>query len=102
MTTYNYNAVVKELNGAIDNVNKIFTTDERYVPGTIRLIWNGQVYEADDTRHGWTEIDDQTVETDRPPRPSDELQAFYQNKDSETIGLENVVGSPFDPRGILP
>lgn len=89
--------------GLVDNSNKLFTTPTRYLAGTLRLVWNGQVYEPDDDRHGWVEINDQTIETTKAPRPNDVLQAFYQEKDAAgQLGIDNVVGTPFDPNGVLP
>lgn len=89
--------------GLVDNSNKLFTTPTRYLAGSLRLVWNGQVYEPTDTRHGWAEINDITVETTKAPRPNDVIQAFYQEKDAAgQLGLDDVVGTPFDPNGILP
>ena len=92
-----FNSLLSEMIGTIDGVNKTFTTPLRFVPGTIRVIWNGQVYDEGDTRHGWSEIDDITIETTFAPRVGDTLQAFYQVRDSEHIGLDNVYGSPYSP-----
>ena len=102
MATDYYNSVLREMIGVINGINKTFTTLTRYVPGTLRLFWNGQSYEADDSRKGWTEIDDQTIETIKAPRPNDELQAFYQDADSQHLGFDSVIGTPFDPNGVLP
>jgi hypothetical protein len=101
MTT-EYNSVVVELLGVVDGVNKTFYTPSQYVLTTIRVIVNGQVYDKDDTRKGWTEIDSSTVEMDAAPLVGDVLQAFYQDLDSEHLGLKDVIGTPFDPNGVLP
>jgi hypothetical protein len=97
-----YNSKVVALAGTVDGANKTFTTPNRYVAGTLRLVLNGQVYEADDDRKGWVEINDTTIELDQAPRVGGVLQAFYQNMDSGSFGLDQVVGSPFDPTGVLP
>ena len=97
-----YDSVIKALNGSIDGVNKTFTTDTPFVSGILRVIVNGQVYESDDDGYGWSEIDESTIQMDVAPLESDLLQAFYQDKDSEHVSLENVLGSPFDPNGVLP
>ena len=101
MTLY-YNSVLRAMNGSVNGVNKQFSTITKFVPGTIRVVQNGQVYEADDERKGWTELTDQTIEMIEAPRTGDEMQAFYQDADSEHLGLVNVIGSPFDPNGVLP
>jgi hypothetical protein len=82
-------------------VNKIFVTPSRYVDTTLRVIWNGQVYEPDDDKWGWTELSDTEIETKRAPRTGDVLQAFYKEK--ETTSVEDVVvGSPFHPTDLYP
>jgi len=97
-----YNSIIEDLIGVIDGVNRIFQTASKYVSGTIKIVWNGQVYENTDDRAGWTEIDDGTIEFIEAPLVGDILQAFYQDKDSQHLGLDSVTGSPFDPNGILP
>lgn len=101
MTEY-YQAVVQELVGSVDGVNKTFTTASKYVSGSIRVVVNGQVYEPDDDQYGWAEIDDQTIEMVEAPLTDDIVQAFYQDKDSAHLGLDSVKGSPFHPSGLLP
>lgn len=91
------------LAGTTDGVNTTFTTPSKYESGTIRVISNGSVYEANDTRKGWSEIDDQTIQLFAAPLAGDVLQAFYQEKNTGAqIGVEGVVGSPFHPTGLLP
>jgi len=97
-----YNSVLKLLNGDIDGINKTFTTDTPFVSGSIRVIVNGQVYEASDDVYGWAEIDESTIEMIVAPLQNDLLQGFYQDKASEYVLLDNVIGSPFDPNGVLP
>ncbi len=97
-----YNSVLRELSGAVNGLNKTFLTPSKYVETTIRVIVNGQVYEYDDEQYGWIEIDDETIEMFEAPVATDVMQAFYQDLDSEHLGLDNVKGSPFDPNGVLP
>jgi len=90
------------LTGVVNGVNKQFTTPSRYVETTLRLIWNGQVYEPDDDKWGWTETSDSTIELKRAPRTGDVLQAYYKEKDTTTGGEDIVVGSPFHPTDLYP
>ncbi len=97
-----YNSVLLPLTGTVDGVNKQFATPSAFVADSIRVVINGQVYEPDDDRKGWTELTDITIELIEAPRAGDVLQAFYQDKYSEHLGLDDVRGTPFDPNGILP
>lgn len=97
-----YNSAIRALNPLPNDVTTVFNTPSKFVAGTVRVVQNGQVYEPDDTRKGWAEITDQTVQMVEAPRAGDILQAFYMDADSEHIGLDNVVGSPFDPNGVIP
>jgi len=99
-----YNSRIEVLTGAVDGVNRQFSTPSRFIAGRIRVIWNGQVCEPNDGRWGWTELTDQSIEFDhRSPRVGDVIEAHYLEKDTAgQIGVEGVVGSPFDPNGILP
>lgn len=97
-----YNANIKILSGVVDGVNKYFNTPTKYVSGSIKVIVNGQIYEPDDDKYGWTESSDQSITFDVAPLTNDVIQAFYQDSESEQISLDNVIGSPFDPNGILP
>lgn len=91
------------LAGLVNGSNRSFTAPNKFEAGTLRVVWNGQVYESGDTRKGWTETTDQVIETTVAPRVGDVLQAFYQQKSTgEQIGVEGVVGSPFHPLGLLP
>lgn len=97
-----YNAILVPLIGTVDSVNKGFSTPSRYVAGTIKVMVNGQTYEPSDDNYGWTELTDISIEFTNPPWVGDILQAFYNDLDSEGISLQNVVGTPFDPSGVLP
>jgi hypothetical protein len=97
-----YNSVLEKLSGTIDGVNKSFNTPSKFVSGTIKIVVNGQVYEPDDENFGWTETSDQSIDLVTAPIADDVLQAFYQDLDTEHLGLNNVIGTPFDPDGILP
>jgi len=97
-----YNSIMADLLGTINGVNKVFITPTAYVSESIRVILNGQVYEETDGRKGWTELTETTIELTEAPRSGDVLQAFYQDKYSDHLGLQAVVGTPFDPNGILP
>lgn len=97
-----YNSKLVPLIGTVDSVNKGFSTPTRFVAGSIKVMVNGQVYEPSDDNYGWSETSDQSIEFANPPWVNDILQAFYQDLDSEGVSLQNVVGSPFDPTGVLP
>lgn len=84
--------------GIVNGVNTQFTTPTKFVAGTLRVVWNGQVYEQDDMRKGLTELTDQSFDTDFPPRVGDVIQVFYQEQGTdEILGVEGVKGSPFAP-----
>jgi len=97
-----YNSVLEKLNGTVDGVNKSFETPTKFVYGTIKIIVNGQIYEPDDENFGWIETSDSSIDLETAPIVGDVLQAFYQDLDTEHLGLNNVIGTPFDPDGILP
>ncbi|PNX51459.1 MAG: hypothetical protein BV456_03085 [Thermoplasmata archaeon M8B2D] len=97
-----YNSVLEKLNGTIDGVNKSFETPTKFVSGTIKIVVNGQIYEPDDENFGWIETSDSSIDLETAPIDGDILQAFYQDLDTEHLGLNNVIGTPFDPDGILP
>lgn len=94
-------SVLYKLNGDVDGVNRTFTTPTTYISGTLRVLWNGQSYEPDDDRKGWTEIDSSTIETIEAPRTDDVLQAFYVMQDGD-VPSNQVKGSPFDPNHVYP
>lgn len=96
-------SVIVEVAGLVNGVNKLFTTPDKFVATTLRVVWNGQVYEPGDSRWGWVELTDQSFETNRAPRTNDVIQAFYEAKgDSGQIGVEGVKGSPFHPTNLYP
>ncbi len=97
-----YNSKLVPLIGTVDSANKGFSKPTRFVVGSIKIMVNGQVYEPGDDNYGWSETSDQSIEFTNPPWVNDILQAFYQDLDSEGVSLQNVVGSPFDPTGVLP
>jgi hypothetical protein len=102
MTEYHESKMLA-LVGEADGINRIFETPSKFVVGTLRVFVNGQACEATDDRKGWHEQSDNVVVMTRAPRSGDVLQAFYQDKDiSGQLGLSDVVGSPYDPRGIMP
>ena len=67
------------LSGTIDGVNKTFTTPVDYVAGSLRVFWNGSVFEPDDTQKGWTETGSDEIQTTVAPATNDVLQAFFQD-----------------------
>jgi hypothetical protein len=88
---------IRNLSPAPDGATTIFETPSRYKAGTLRVVWNGQVYEASDTIWGWTELNDLAIQMVTPPRTGDCLQAFYT--DLDLTGSENLtaIGRPFSP-----
>ena len=97
-----YNSALVPLIGTVNGVNKGFSTPTRYKSGSIKVVVNGQIYEPDDDEYGWTETSDISIDFDNAPLTNDILQAFYLDADSEGLSLQNVVGTPFDPNGVLP
>lgn len=96
-------ARIVTLVGARDGVNKTFTSPVAFLAGTIRVIWNGVTYSADDARKGWTETNATTIQTTLAPRADDELEAFIQEATNDDVtGVAGVVGSPHHPSGALP
>lgn len=86
-------AKIETLIGTIGGGNKVFTTPDDFVPGSFRIIWNGQVYDAADSRHGYTETGADEVTTDKAPRPSDVLLGFYTvNAGSGSGAVEHADG----------
>lgn len=78
-----------------------FITPTAFVAGTIKVIWNGVVYEPGDERRGWTEVSDSMIRFLVPPKVGDELSCFYQEL-STVPGIGNVKGSPFHPSDAYP
>ncbi len=100
MTEYHESKIAK-MSGVPNDVTTQFSTPSAFVSGTIRVIVNGQVYEPDDDKWGWTEVSDSVVEMTTPPKTGDVLESFYQEL-SAVPGIGNVIGTPFDPSGALP
>jgi hypothetical protein len=100
MSNYHESKIVKMI-GNPNGATTQFSTPTSFVSGTIRVIVNGQVYESDDDKWGWLEVNDNLVDFTSPPRLGDILEAFYQEL-SAVPGIGNVRGTPFDPSGALP
>jgi hypothetical protein len=83
--------VIKRLNETPDGARTTFTTPDLFAAGSFRLVRNGSVYESDDSRFGWTETDQQTIELTEAPESGEVLQGFYT--------LLTSCGTPFDPGG---
>lgn len=87
-------AVIRQLTGDVNGVNKIFTAPSPFVAGSFRPIWNGSVYEQGDVRFGCAEDSDTQVTLTIAPLTGEVIQGFYEDA--------GMVGSPFDPEGVLP
>lgn len=94
--------LIVRLTGAVNGINKEFDTPSAFDAGSFRLILNGQVYEPDDMKWGWSEVSDSRVLLVNAPRTGDEVQGFYQVKGTGGSGADVVIGSPFDPNGLIP
>lgn len=82
-----------------DGVETDFNTPGSFLSGSFRLFMNGQSYEPDDERYGWTELNDTTIRfTVWVPEVGDVLQGFYQ----EYSELSGAQGSPFHPNDTYP
>jgi len=93
-----FNSRVEVLGGATNGVNRQFTTPTDFQTGRIRVIWNGQIYQPDDDKWGWSELTANSIELDLAPRTGDVIEAHYLEKDTAgQIGVEGVMGSPFAP-----
>jgi hypothetical protein len=100
MTEYRESRIV-ELVGIPNGSMVDFATPSQFLPGSVRIFWNGQATESFDERKGWTEVSPNLIRFLRAPRVGDVLQAYYLEL-SPTPGVGNVVGSPYDPLGIYP
>lgn len=87
--------------GIPDGSTRNFATPSAFVAGTIKVIWNGVVYEPTDDRKGWIEISDSVIRFAVAPKIGDELSCFYQEL-SLVPGIGNVTGSPFHPTDAYP
>lgn len=85
---------IKTLVEAPDGARVTFTTPERFVAGTFRLIRNGLLYQSSDDRFGWSEVDSHTVTLLEAPEADEVLQGIYTVLTSE--------GWSFDPEGAIP
>lgn len=89
---------IRALAGTVNGINKIFTTPTEYQAGSLRVIWNGQVYEPDDDVFGWTETGSNQITLTTAPKMDDVLQAYYRDYTAVEVDPEDVVvGSPFYP-----
>lgn len=86
--------VVKDVAGTVDGANTDFTTPTDYTTGTLRAIINGAIYSISDEQFGLTELTSNTFRLNTAPKVGFVVQALY----SEIA----VVGSPYDPDGVLP
>jgi len=87
--------------GDVNGINREYDTPSPYSPGTLRLVWNGQVYEPEDDKKGWIETGESSIQTFEAPRQGDVLQAFYLDT-TEQPTYNAVNGSPFDPNNVYP
>jgi hypothetical protein len=87
--------------GTPNGVLTDFTTPSEFVAGSLRAIWNGQVYKPDDDKFGWTELSTTKIRFTNPPRAGDVMTCFYQEL-SAIPGISNVKGSPFHPNDSYP
>jgi hypothetical protein len=80
--------------GTIDGVNDEFGTPTDYDSGSLRAIVNGAIYDPSDEQYGLTELTGNTFRLNTPPKAGFILQVSYREIP--------VVGSPYDPDGVLP
>jgi hypothetical protein len=96
-------ATIRALSGTTNGVNKVFATPTEYQAGSLRVVWNGQVYEPTDDYFGWVETGTNQVTLTTAPRAGDVLQAFYRDLTGVEVDPEDVVvGSPFYPGELGP
>lgn len=99
--TYYHESKITPLIGTPDGSMRDFATVTAFVSGTIKVIWNGVVFEPGDDRRGWTEISDHVIRFLIAPKVGDEMACFYQEL-STVPGIGNVKGSPFHPTDAYP
>ena len=88
--------------GIPNGVLRQFQTPSAFLSGTIRVIWNGTVYDPSDDERGWIELADNLIEfSTRAPVTGDVLTCFYQEL-NPIPGIGNVRGSPFHPVDAYP
>lgn len=90
----NYSEVVNLAIGDIDGANDEFGTPTDYVSGTLRAVVNGAIYDVSDDQFGLTELTSNTFRLNTAPKTGFILQVRYREIP--------VVGSPYDPDGVLP
>lgn len=100
MIQYHESKIVP-LIGTPDGAMRDYVTPTAFVTGTIKVIWNGVVFEPTDDRRGWTEVSDNVIRFGTAPKVGDELSCFYQEL-STVPGIGNVMGSPFHPSDAYP
>jgi len=96
-----YQGKIVDLIGVPDGVEREFVTPSAFAPDTIKVFWNGVEYRADDDLKGWVEVSTSRIRFNVAPLANDILQAYY-HETNPVPGLDNVVGTPFDPDGVLP
>jgi hypothetical protein len=69
---------VEDLVGPANGENKVFTTPDTFVSGTVRIIWNGNIYFPEDDVRGFSETDTNEITTTNAPRTGDTLQVIYE------------------------
>lgn len=96
-------STIRALAGTTNGINKVFTTPTEYEAGSLRLVWNGQVYEPTDSIWGWAETGTNEITLTTAPRAGDVLQAFYRDYTGVPVDpTDVVVGSPFYPGELGP
>jgi len=96
-----FNTIIRPVTPLPDGIRDTFYTPSGFVNGSVKMIVNGQVYEPNDDRKGWSEVGVNGIQFINPPKTGDVIQSFYQDDDSGQGG-DVVIGSPFDPNGVLP
>lgn len=70
-------AVIRPLTGVINGVNREFRTPVPYIPGSVQVWLNGQLYRQD-LADGWEERGSDRIELKQAPAPGDVVQAFFR------------------------
>lgn len=68
---------IELLFGPIDGANQVFTTSAIYLPGTVKLVVNGQIFDKTDDNFGFSETGSNEITTNFIPVIGDVLQCFY-------------------------
>lgn len=69
-------ASIEPLNGTVDGINKLFTTDNWYKTGSVVVYHNGLAMRQD-LDDGWTELGQNKIELNEAPIAGDIMQAYY-------------------------